>query len=175
MSLSKGQTRQSNAYNTQHHDYSKLKVGDLVLLDRNGIELSATQNISKKLLNPWIGPFEIIAFDDEKDNATLRLPFSMKVHDVFHIRCLRRYIPPNTDFPTRFTPSSSESIVKDDGEEWDVEKILGTRVRRKKRQFWFDGLIITRLKTLGNRWKIWRIAVKVCWNLLKRVLKRRIY
>ena len=135
LSLSKAQTRQSNAYNTQHHDNSKLKVGDLVLLDRNGIELSATQNISKKLLNPWIGPFEVIAFDDEKDNATLRLPFSMKVHDEFHIRCLRKYIPPNTDFPTRFTPSSSESIVKDDGEEWDIEKILGTRVRRKKRQF----------------------------------------
>ena len=55
--------------------------------------------------------------------------------DIFHIRCLRKYIPPNTDFPTRFTPSSSESIVKDDGEEWDVEKILGTRVRRKKRQY----------------------------------------
>ena len=103
LSLSKAQTRQSNAYNKQHHDNSKLKVGDLVLLDRNGIELSATQSISKKLLNPWIGPFEVIEFDDEKDNATLRLPFSMKVHNIFHIRCLRKYIPPNTDFPTRFT------------------------------------------------------------------------
>lgn len=135
LALSEAQSRQSNSYNTRHHDNFSYKVGDWVLLDRSGIQLAAAQTISQKLLNPWIGPFEVLEYDSEKDNVTLKLPLSMKVHNVFHVRCLRKYIPPNTNFPTRFTSSRSDTVINDNGEEWEVERILATRIYRKQRQF----------------------------------------
>ena len=131
LSIFKSQQRMENAYNKHHHAVDPLCVGDFALLSRDGINWITHTEVSKKLLQPFIGPFEVIAVDNERLNFTLKLPPTLRCHPTFHQSLLRKWIPPQRDFPAR--PSLTNDLPPDlheDGYElFEVETILDSRYR----------------------------------------------
>jgi hypothetical protein len=122
------QDASQRSYDRSHHPAPVYKVGDLVLLSRDGVQWEIESEVSKKLLSRWIGPFEITALDDQ-DNVTVDLPPNMKCWPVFHVSKIKPYIAPVIDIP-------EEPGAVDVAENvYEAEAILDTRVRRGKMEY----------------------------------------
>ena len=110
--------------------------GKLVLLDREGISWQPTSAVSSKLLPIYIGPFKIKRFDEKKRNVELELPRSMKCHNVFHLSKVKPYVRTDEYFKRDTAPTEPPPEVDEFGEEnYYVDKVLDTRIFRRKRQF----------------------------------------
>jgi len=113
------------AYADRHRrDGPTFEVGQQVLLSSKNIKFKHTR--TRKLLPRFIGPFVIdrvvshVAFK-------LRLPKSMRVHDVFHVSLLK----PNRSDGTVQPPPPPEVV---DGElEYEVEAVLAHREKKGTR------------------------------------------
>jgi hypothetical protein len=99
---------------------------DLVLLLREGINWEASSQISKKLQSPWLGPFKVLSL--EGFNATLELPVTTKIHNVFSVSKLKKY------YTRSNIATPSPDIIKDQ-EEWEVSRISAHRWWRKHLQY----------------------------------------
>ena len=124
-SVQKAQARQSRQYNL-HRSPAPLSAGDLVLLEREGINWAANFQTSKKLLSPWLGPFKILSLDGL--NATLELPATSKIHNFFSVSKLKKY------FLRSNQPTPSPDII-DGQEEYKVSHISNHRFWRKHLQY----------------------------------------
>jgi hypothetical protein len=133
--IAKAQARQSNEYNKHHSKGLLLKIGDFVLLNRNGINYITDINSPKILLQRYLGPFEVIDIDLDRDNYTLRLPSTMKCHNVFHVRCLKKYFEPAEFFPLRESMNNPAPVDTENGDEWEVAAIEDTKLFRNVRKF----------------------------------------
>ena len=106
----------------------RYRVGDKVWLSTRNIR---TQRPSKKLDHKQIGPFTIL----DRIGTTsykLDLPPSMKIHPIFHSNLLR--LDPNDALPSQHIPPPLPIIV-DGEEEWEVERILDSRLYYGKLQY----------------------------------------
>jgi len=110
-------------YDKKRVESHPLKRGESVYLRRKTIggkqDNIRTKRSSTKLDCIRLGPFEI----EEKleyDNYKLKLPNRMKIHPIFHISLLTR---------TK-NPATQENIEAIDTEEYDVEAIIGKRIKR---------------------------------------------
>jgi hypothetical protein len=117
--LKYAQNTQAHYYDAQHQRI-EFCPGDKVWLLSTNIK---TQRPSKKLDWKRLGPFEII----EKIGLQaykLRLPASMKIHNVFHVSLLEPYH--ESTIPNRIRPLPPP-IVVDTHEEFEVEDILDSK------------------------------------------------
>ena len=159
-------------YDKKHSLPPLYEVGDLVLLDREGLRWSPEQSVSVKLLQPYIGPFPITKVDSDKGNVTLQLPFAMKCHNEFHVSRVRPWIQPDDSFPGRACPDNPLPEIDEMGEEnYEVEKIIDTRVvgRWKKRQF------LVRWKGYDRSHDTWESVEELvgCKDVLLEYLEKR--
>ena len=131
------QTAMKNDYNRNHDKAPIYKVGDMVLLKREGLKWSPTNTQSVKLLQPYLGPFKITAMGQNNLNVTLDLPFWMQCHREFHISLIKAWIDPSLYFPSRVdAPYNPPAVnINDEGDEFEVECILDERIRRNKKEF----------------------------------------
>ena len=123
--LEQAQDRQAANYNRRRIE-RKFEKGEQVLIQRDA--LTAIPDLAHKYRAPFIGPYEIVELDHQHDNYTLALPPGMRLHPVFHVSALRKYV----------NPDASREISRpsaDAHQEFEVEKIIGTRTRKGKRQF----------------------------------------
>lgn len=129
------QVQMAKFYDKKHSVAPNYHIGDEVLLSRNGIKWSPDSERSQKLLQPWLGPFKIIAVDSDKDNIRLDLPLVMKCHNEFHVECLRPYNSPQQHFPSRQVPECPIAQLDEYGEKFEVDEVLDTKLvgRGKKR------------------------------------------
>ncbi|CAJ0935773.1 unnamed protein product, partial [Ranitomeya imitator] len=104
----------------------QLRVGDLVWLSSRHIPMKVS---SPKFKPRFIGPYRISEVLNPV-SFRLTLPDSFSIHNVFHRSLLRRYVAP-------MVPSvDSPAPVLVEGElEYIVEKILDSRVSRRKLQY----------------------------------------
>jgi hypothetical protein len=102
--------------------------GDKVWLLRRNIK---TQRPSDKLDYKKLGPFTI-AKEINPVAFRLELPASMKIHDVFHVSLLEKYIP--SPIPGRHVEPPPPVVVE--GElEYEVDAILDSRISRGALQY----------------------------------------
>ena len=102
-----------------------IKVGDRVLLDS---EVVKRYRPTKKLAARWLGPYRVK--EKVADLAyRIELPKSWKRHDVFHVCQLEPFWEAAETY--RKAPDSTEEIP-DDGQDFELERILDSRQRKGK-------------------------------------------
>ena len=113
-----------------HRDGSvEYAVGDKVWLDSRDIK---TTRPAKKLDDKWFGPYPIAA-KISRNAYRLTLPKSMKIHPVFHVSRLRRFVP--DPIPGRHPPPPPEPEIVNGEERYEVESIENSRLRRGKMEY----------------------------------------
>jgi hypothetical protein len=117
-------------YDKGRQDAPKYEIGDQVYLE--GLHIS-TNRPSKKLEDRRYGPFRITAKIGERAYK-LQLPLTWKrIHPVFNTVLLRPARPSTSTLQQRPTPPPP--IMTKEGEEYEVEKVLDSRVRRGRLQY----------------------------------------
>ena len=118
------QNQQAKYYDAKHKRV-EYQVGDKVWLLSQNIH---TERPNKKLDWKRFGPYPIIERIGTQ-SYKLQLPPSMKIHPVFHISLLERFI--ESDIPGRIQPPSPPVIIKNQIE-YEVEDILDSKILRKR-------------------------------------------
>ena len=101
------------------------EVGDDVFLRVKPKRSSLSLGKYKKLAARYCGPFKIIGKINDQAYK-LQLPPEIKVHNVFHISLLKRYIPD----PTHILLDTQRITTLEGAIEIQPESILQTRVRQ---------------------------------------------
>ena len=113
-------------YDRHHQEAPVFQPGDEVLLEGENLQ---TNRPAKKLDHRRFGPFKV-----EKKVGELayhlKLPFTWKVHPVFHVSKLLPYYRDDTMAPT----SPPQDIINGEPQQ-EIEDILDRRVRRGKLQY----------------------------------------
>jgi hypothetical protein len=115
-------------YDRRHRETPEFQVGDRVWLSHQNIE---SDRPSRKLAHRRLGPYPIEA-KIGSHAYRLTLPHSMKIHPVFHVTLLSATKP---DVFERDPPRPPPIITPDKEEEYEVEEILDSRLRRRKLQY----------------------------------------
>jgi hypothetical protein len=103
------------------------KVGDKVWLNRRNIN---TDRPTLKLDYRRLGPYEIL--EEIGPRAfRLKLPTSMKIHDVFHVSMLEPWVE---DRHGR-KPIPLPPVIVDGEEEYEVERVLNSRIKGKHTEY----------------------------------------
>jgi RNase H-like domain found in reverse transcriptase/Reverse transcriptase (RNA-dependent DNA polymerase)/Integrase zinc binding domain/Ty3 transposon capsid-like protein/Chromo (CHRromatin Organisation MOdifier) domain len=127
------QRRYSKYYNKSVKEAPQFKVGDKVWLIRKFIK---TSRECDKLDYRSLGPFEIIEVIGTL-TFRLRLPETMKIHNVFHVSLLEPYHSDADPVRTQLPPPP---IIVKQQEEYEVKEILDSRLRRNKIEYLIDWL-----------------------------------
>ena len=122
--IKSAQNQQAKYYDAKHKRV-EFNVGNKVWLLSQNIH---TQRPSKKLNWKRLGPFPILEWIGMQA-YWLELPLSMKIHPVFHISLLDRYI--ESDIPTRVQPPP-QPIIVDNQVEFEAEDVLDSKIMRKR-------------------------------------------
>ena len=133
LNIAKSQDRAEINANKHRAMPAELKVGDLVLLRRDGINWPSNQGNDHKLESKRIGPFRIVEKDQERENFKLDLPKNLRIYPWFHRSVIKKYELPSSDFKGRTDVPVFEKQYPDI--EYEVEAVLGERYLRKKKQY----------------------------------------
>ena len=105
-------------------------TGDKVWLDGRNLRIKAPSN-SRALTPRRFGPYEVIK-QMSPVTYRLKLPTSLKIHDVFHVDLLTPYHE-TEEHGENYTQPPPELI--DGEEEYQVEEIIDERINRRKKQY----------------------------------------
>ncbi len=124
--LAKSREQMVNQAN-KHRKEVNYEPGSKVFLDGRNI---TTARPSKKLDDKMLGPFEVT--DPVGSSYKLKLPETMRIHDVFHSGLLR---PAANDPLPGQTNEPPGLIVINDEDEWEIDDILDSRRYRRRLQY----------------------------------------
>jgi hypothetical protein len=126
--LLQAQARQSTQANKKRR-LEDFDIGDLVYITKKAWR---TDRPCDKLDNPVVGPFPIIG--KKHHSWVVELPQSYKVYNVFHSDRLRKAA--GQSLPGQLNENDLNESYTIDGEiEWEVDRILGSRIYRGKLQY----------------------------------------
>ena len=132
--IAKAQQAQAH-YADQHREHVTFQVGDEVLLSTDHIRNDRpTQKLSAK----YIGPFKIIEAFDNGVNYKLALPHLLKkLHNVFHVSKLRKYVDGFTMFPDRPNVNTKPppDVVDGEDDHYEIEHIRNHRRSGRSYQY----------------------------------------
>ncbi|TPX43999.1 hypothetical protein SeLEV6574_g04778 [Synchytrium endobioticum] len=112
----------------KRRDEVELSVGDEVLI--NTINMKTTRP-SRKFEQRATGPY-YIKKQISPVSFQVQLPPNLKIHDVFHIKLLQKYIRPND--PSRALPKPPP-IPFEEQEGWEIEDIIDVKRKRNKFEY----------------------------------------
>lgn len=125
--LMDAQKQQAAHVNKRRRDV-QFKVGELVLL--NAKNLSWPEEVSKKLVPRFLGPFKIAEVLGPV-NYRLELPNTLRVHNVFHVSLLKEWLPSDEQlFPDARDPLHQPPPVVPDDDQYEVEMLVAGPSRR---------------------------------------------
>ena len=122
-----------------HYDKGRknleLRKGDWVMINTEGVSFGLYSQQDK--LNPhWFGPVEIIEIMSAI-NVKVALPPHIKMHSVFHVSELKKYIQPNdmSQEVEQAEPIQVNDNTNGGHVEFEVEKVINMRKVKGKRQY----------------------------------------
>jgi hypothetical protein len=127
--LRAAQERQAHEYNKHRDTEASLEVGEEALLSTAGLNLQT----SVKYTHRFLGPFKVLK-KLPNNNYRLALPSCVRIHPVFHISKLHKYVAPDKEsFQAAFQRPPPVEVV---GEEVDqptryaIDRIVNSRFRK---------------------------------------------
>jgi hypothetical protein len=133
-----GRAQESQAKQTdKSRRTQKFEVGDRVMIRSDAFRIT---RILGKMRSPFIGPFRVTEVFSARDNYKVELPSTWRHHPVFHTSKLKRYKsgPLDADHtrPGPMNHPENRNTKNKTGKQvFAVERILGARVYRGKRQY----------------------------------------
>lgn len=134
LAIAKAQTKQADSYNKGRR-LLDFPVGSLVLLNPHSLEWKEAHGEGAKLVQRWIGPFEVT----EKINPKvyrLRLDDRYPGSPVVNVEHLKRYAPSPEEFGERKILGDTRT-TKPETEEYEVEDIVGHRIQKRTGKYQF--------------------------------------
>lgn len=130
-SMKDAQDRQARYANTKRME-KEFAIGSKVMLktDHYKDELLRGQR-SKKLTSRFMGPFEILERIG-RNAYRIKLPTKLRIHDVVNVSELEEFNDPSTSSIEHPEYSRPPPVFE---EEYEVEEIIGKRVRRQRTQY----------------------------------------
>jgi hypothetical protein len=128
--LTKAADDMARFYDVHHGESPPLEVGDKVWLDASHV---STNRPKKKLDDKWLGPYPIVKVIS-RNAYKLKLPTAFgRTHPVFNVSLLRPFSA--DEIPERPTPRPPPPIIRDGHKEFEVEKILDSRLRYNRLEY----------------------------------------
>ena len=135
---------QQERHTNQRRRHIVFQLGDKVLLSTS--DLNWKGKVSRKFTARFIGPFTIKKVLSDLDYE-LELPNTLPIHPVFHVSKLKRFVEEDESIRGRIQePTMSVPEIIDGNEEYEVEAIVGHRMRKYKGEFHKQYLV---------KWKDW--------------------
>lgn len=132
--IARAQAKQANSYNKGRR-LVDFPVGSLVLLNPHSLEWKEAKGEGAKLVQRWIGPFEVM----EKINPKvyrLRLDHRYPGSPVVNVEHLECYAPSPEEFGERVILPDTR-LEKPENEEYEVEDLIGHRVNKRSKKYEF--------------------------------------
>jgi hypothetical protein len=140
-------------YNKGRKEAPDLKIGSRVLVNPHSLEWKEAKGEGKKLVQRWIGPFEVV----QKINPKV---YRLRMNDrypgtpVFNIEHLKPYQEPPAAFGVDRTTLPEMRNDEEATEEFPVERIIGHRRVGKKKTLEF----LLRWEGYGPQFDTWQTA-----------------
>lgn len=128
--IARAQVKQARSYN-KGRKAMIFQVGDWVLVNPHSLEWVESKGEGIKLVQRWIGPFEIQQRIGE-DTYRLRLGDNYPGNPVFNLQHLKRYVDSPREFGSR-TKLPETRVLKPATKEYEVEKIIGHKYNKGKK------------------------------------------
>lgn len=155
--IAQAQEKHQEFYNRKVIEGPKFNIGDKVWLSSSNLK---SQRPTPKLDYKRLGPFKIIAKIGSR-SYKLELPSTMRIHPVFHVNLLEPYQVDN--IPDR-QPQPAPPAIIDDHQEFEVEEIIDSRIRRNQVQYLIHWKGYT---TMDRTWEPFK-NVTHCQDLIKK-------
>ena len=124
----KVQQKQQQCANTRRQSETFI-LGDQVLISTHNYSLNNQEHQPARKLQHWFaGPYLVVEVISPVVYQ-LRLPDKLRIHPVFHVSQLHRYVDSPREFKTQLEPVPPQVMVTGDVE-YEVECVLGRRTRR---------------------------------------------
>jgi hypothetical protein len=150
VAIARAQENQAKYHNKGRKDVPEFKVGSKVLINPHSLEWVESKGEGAKLVQRWIGPFEVL---QQINPRTYRLRLNDKYpgFPIFNLDHLKPYKESLDEFGDRvIMPDTREHKMAT--EEYEVEKIVGRRFdKRKKQDMW-----LVRWKNYGPQFDTWQ-------------------
>lgn len=132
LAIAKAQETQAKYYNWGCKQASDLEPGSLVLVNLHSLEWKETKGKGSKLVQWWIGPFEVL----EKINSKvhwLRLGSNYPGFPVFNIEHLKPYQTSPKKWPSHTKLQETRTSIPD--KEYEVKGVIGHRKQGGRLEF----------------------------------------
>lgn len=147
-SIAKAQDEQAEQYNKGRKPVPQFEVGSKALVNPHTLEWVEAKGGKKKLVQRWIGPFEVIQ-QINPNTYRLRMGDNYPGFPVFNISHLKKYKESDSDLGAR-SKYNDLHIRKEATPEYDVEKLVGHRRRRGKLEY------LVRWEGYGPQFDTWQ-------------------
>jgi transposase InsO family protein len=105
----------------------RYQVGDLVMLSTEKLAVGRG-----KLKDRWVGPFPVTEAFSNGVNVRLELPEEYsRLHPVFHVERLKRFVPSAVDWPNREQPDRPRAKLVDGKKKYWAVRIIGKKEEEK--------------------------------------------
>ena len=118
---------QQRKYADQRRRDERYQVGDLVMLSTDKLAVGRG-----KLKDRWVGPFPVVEAYSNGVNVRLELPDEYsRLHPVFHVERLKRFVPSTIDWPNREQPDRPRAKLVDGKKKWWALRVIGKKEEEK--------------------------------------------
>jgi hypothetical protein len=150
LAIAQAQNEQAKYFNKGRRNVPEFKAGDQVLINPHSMEWIESKGEGAKLVQRWIGPFEVLQRINPK-TYRVRLDDRYLGFPVFNYDHLKPYKGATKEFGPRLTLPDTRTR-KPASEEYEVEKIIGKRFEKSKKQ----NLWLVRWKNYGAQHDSWQ-------------------
>jgi hypothetical protein len=150
LAIARAQAEQAKYYNRGRREIPEFKVGSRVLVNLHSLEWIESKGEGAKLVQRWIGPFEVLQKINPR-TYRLRLNDKYPGFPVFNLDHIKPYKETLDEFGKHSIMSETRGD-KPESEEFEVEKIVGKRYdKRRKQNTW-----LVRWKNYGPQFDTWQ-------------------